>query len=369
MRLVEGVRGTVAMRMELALRFDYGVGRALAPAARRGDRGRRRSRRGRAPHRRAARGTARARRPRRVHGRAPGSARPFAIVWHPSHQDPPPPIDPWDAARSTTRYWREWVGALHLRGRVARRGHALADHAEGADVCADRRDRRGADDVAARGDRRRAELGLPVLLAPRRDVHALLAADGGLRARGRGVARVAAARGRPGTRATCGSCTGSRGERRLPEVELDWLPGYEGSRPVRVGQRRVGAVPARRLRRGPRPARTRPRARACRTRPRPGRCERRARRRRSRRGWREPDEGIWEVRGGRRHFTHSKVMAWVGVDRAIRERRAVRVRGSRRPVAGAARRDPRRGLPRGLRRGARDLHPVLRLEASSTRRS
>jgi GH15 family glucan-1,4-alpha-glucosidase len=35
--------------------------------------------------------------------------------------------------------------------------------------------------------------------------------------------------------------------------------------------------------------------------------------------WREPDEGIWEVRGGRQHFVHSKVMAWVGVDRAIRD--------------------------------------------------
>ena len=35
-------------------------------------------------------------------------------------------------------------------------------------------------------------------------------------------------------------------------------------------------------------------------------------------GWKEPDEGIWEVRGPRRHFTHSKVMAWVAVDRAVR---------------------------------------------------
>src|SRR5207248_742334 len=34
--------------------------------------------------------------------------------------------------------------------------------------------------------------------------------------------------------------------------------------------------------------------------------------------WREPDEGIWEVRGPRRHFTHSKVMAWVGFDRAVK---------------------------------------------------
>ena len=64
--------------------------------------------------------------------------------------------------------------------------------------------------------------------------------------------------------------------------------------------------------------------------------------------WREPDEGIWEVRGARQHFVHSKVMAWVGVDRAIREW-SVRVRRPDRPVARPARRDPRRGLPGGLR--------------------
>ncbi len=34
--------------------------------------------------------------------------------------------------------------------------------------------------------------------------------------------------------------------------------------------------------------------------------------------WQEPDEGIWEVRGGRQHFTHSKVMAWVAFDRAVK---------------------------------------------------
>ncbi|MGW2590311.1 glycoside hydrolase family 15 protein [Streptomyces sp. NPDC001515] len=105
-------------------------------------------------------------------------------------------------------------------------------------------------------------------------------------------------------------------ERDLPERELPWLPGYEGSAPVRVGNGAAGqlqldvygevistfhlahlsgvahcadtAVLHEKL---------------------IGQLARR---------WREPDEGIWEVRGPRRHFVHSKVMAWVAVDRSIR---------------------------------------------------
>ena len=109
---------------------------------------------------------------------------------------------------------------------------------------------------------------------------------------------------------------GLAGERRLDEYELDWLPGYEGSRPVRVGNaastqlqldvygevldafyqaRANGAPPndaawslVRKL------------------------LEWLVE------GWRLEDAGIWEVRGPNRHFTHSKVMAWVAFDRAIR---------------------------------------------------
>jgi GH15 family glucan-1,4-alpha-glucosidase len=106
------------------------------------------------------------------------------------------------------------------------------------------------------------------------------------------------------------------GERRLPEIELDWLPGYEGSAPVRVGNaaseqfqldvygevmdslyfaRRSGVEAddnAWRLQ-----------------------C---ALTQYVETAWTQRDEGIWEVRGPRRHFTHSKVMAWVALDRAIK---------------------------------------------------
>jgi GH15 family glucan-1,4-alpha-glucosidase len=109
---------------------------------------------------------------------------------------------------------------------------------------------------------------------------------------------------------------GIAGERRLTELELVWLDGYESSRPVRIGnaaanQRQLDvygevldALYHARL------AGLEPSADTwALTRKLLGWLED---------GWREPDEGIWEVRGPRRHFTHSKVMAWVAFDRAVR---------------------------------------------------
>jgi GH15 family glucan-1,4-alpha-glucosidase len=109
---------------------------------------------------------------------------------------------------------------------------------------------------------------------------------------------------------------GPAGERRLDEWEASWLPGYENSAPVRIGNAASGqfqldvygevmsALHASAHSEGVQ-------SRAAwalqtqlvdflKT------------------GWDEPDDGIWEVRGPRRHFTHSKVMAWVAVDRAVR---------------------------------------------------
>jgi GH15 family glucan-1,4-alpha-glucosidase len=109
---------------------------------------------------------------------------------------------------------------------------------------------------------------------------------------------------------------GVAGERRLPELTLDWLPGYEGSRPVRTGNRAVEQLQldvygevmdvlyqARRL----------------------GMpvdefswSMQRSMLEYLERIWCEPDEGLWEVRGPRQQFTHSKVMAWVAFDRAVK---------------------------------------------------
>jgi GH15 family glucan-1,4-alpha-glucosidase len=108
---------------------------------------------------------------------------------------------------------------------------------------------------------------------------------------------------------------GAAGERRLDEYEVDWLSGYEGSAPVRVGNaasrqlqldvygevldslhqtRHMGVVED-------------PNAWAVQL----------AILDFLEGGWRQPDDGIWEVRGGRQDFTHSKVMAWVAFDRAV----------------------------------------------------
>ncbi len=109
---------------------------------------------------------------------------------------------------------------------------------------------------------------------------------------------------------------GIGGERRLAEWEVDWLPGFAGARPVRVGnaaaaqlqldvfgevadamfQARLDGMPPN------------PRSMAVGGKMLSYLAE----------AWREPDEGIWEVRGPRQHFTHSKVMAWVAFDRAVR---------------------------------------------------
>ena len=77
--------------------------------------------------------------------------------------------------------------------------------------------------------------------------------------------------------------------------------------------------------------------------------------------WRSPDEGIWETRGGRQHFTYSKVMAWVAFDRAPEGHEEIRPRRADGAVALAARRDPSRGLREGVQPQAQRLHPGLRL--------
>jgi GH15 family glucan-1,4-alpha-glucosidase len=109
---------------------------------------------------------------------------------------------------------------------------------------------------------------------------------------------------------------GIGGERRLSEWEAGWLPGYQGAKPVRIGNAASGQLQLDvygevmdalyQARRAGLPARDDDTA------------LQRALLDHLARIWREPDEGLWEVRGGRRHFTFSKVMAWVAFDRAVR---------------------------------------------------
>ncbi len=110
---------------------------------------------------------------------------------------------------------------------------------------------------------------------------------------------------------------GIRGERTLREWQADWLPGYEGSAPVNIGNGAAGQFQldlygevASALLRTPEAEKDiRVDAMALQARLIDHLCK----------VWQEPDEGIWETRGGRQQFVHSKVMAWVALDRAIKQ--------------------------------------------------
>jgi GH15 family glucan-1,4-alpha-glucosidase len=313
-RLVEGVSGTVRMRMELNLRFDYG---AAVPWMRPGRRGFSAVAGPDAVELRTdvpldiVTGEATA-----TFSIRAGQRQAFVLVWHPSHMDPPPPIDPWDAARNTTRFWRDWARRCTYRGewrdavvRSLITLKAMTYRPTGGIVAA-------------------VTTSLPEELGGARNwdyrfcwlrdatftLYSMLMAGYEAEAEAWREWLLRAVAGDP---RELRIMYGIAGERRFPEMELDWLPGYEGSSPVRVGNE-AGAqyqldVYGEVL----------------------DLFHQAAREGLPHEGavwdvelrildvlessWRAPDEGIWEVRGGRRHFTHSKIMAWVGVDRAIRD--------------------------------------------------
>ena len=109
---------------------------------------------------------------------------------------------------------------------------------------------------------------------------------------------------------------GPAGERRLDEWEVNWLAGYEGSKPVRIGNAAAGQYQLDVY--GEVMSALYEASRVGDVTSDPAWDLQRALMDFLESGWKEPDDGIWEVRGPRRHFTHSKVMAWVAVDRAIR---------------------------------------------------
>ncbi|MGE0605640.1 MAG: glycoside hydrolase family 15 protein [Pirellulales bacterium] len=313
-RRVVGRRGQVRMKTEIVLRFDYG---SLVPWVRRQEDG---------VVAIAGPEIVRVCSDVELHGHdfktladftvAEGESRSFVLTWHPSHQPAPPKVDAARAVRETADWWREWSARCTYQGEwreaVVRSLITL----------------KALTYAPTGGIAAAATTSLPEKIGGVRNwdyrfcwlrdatftLYAFLSSGyhGEARAWREWLLRAVA-----GKAEQLNIVYGVAGERRLTELTLDWLPGYEKSSPVRVGNAAhkqfqldvFGEVmDALHL-------------------------ARRQGLQTSSDGWRverelldflethwdQPDEGIWEIRGPRRQFTHSKMMAWVAFDRAVKD--------------------------------------------------
>ena len=235
----------------------------------------------------------------------------FVLTWFPSHEPVPDPVDGVAATEDTTRWWQEWSGRSEVSDLVQRSLitlKALTYAPTGGIVAAPTTSLPEQLGGVRNWDYRfcwvrDATLTLQSLLYGGYVDEARAWRDWLLRA-------VA---GSPGEMQIM---YGPAGERRLTELVLDWLPGYEGAAPVRIGNAAAAqfqldvygelmdAMHQARLG-GLEPDEAAWRLQVALMNYLEG-------------AWDEPDEGIWEVRGPRRHFTHSRVMCWVAFDRAVR---------------------------------------------------
>jgi GH15 family glucan-1,4-alpha-glucosidase len=313
-RLVRGERGSVVMQTELVLRFGYG---ATVPWVTR-----------------LGPGTWRAvagpdmviiRTPVQLTGEnlrtvgeftvSQNETVPFVLTYAPSHLPPPEPLDAASALAATESFWLGWCGkcrpAGHCSDAVVRSLitlKALTYWPTGGIVAAPTTSLPEQLGGSRNWDYRFCWL---------RDATLTLLAlmDAGYQDEAQAWHEWL-------LRAVAGSpeqvqiMYGIAGERRLSEWVVPWLPGYEGSSPVRIGnaasfqrqhdvfgevmdalhQARVNGLAANES----------------------GWAMQLAFLSHLERSWGEPDDGIWEVRGGSRHFTYSKVMAWVAFDRALK---------------------------------------------------
>lgn len=312
-RLVEGKRGQVPMRMELTIRFDYG---SIIPWVQQTDTGLW-----------AIAG------PDALHLYTPidlrgqgystvadftvseGQRVPFTLTWHPSYRTEPRKSETKEGIVKTEAWWREWSHRCTYKGpwrdAVVRSFitlKALTYRVTGGIVAA-------------------ATSSLPENLGGVRNwdyrycwlrdatftLYALMAGGYTKEARDWREWLVRAVAGKP---SEIQIMYGLAGERRLPEMNLEWLPGYEGAVPVRIGNAAAEqhqldvygeVMDALHLARG---RGLKPDENAWHV--------QEALMDFLESDWQRPDEGIWEVRGSRQHFTHSKVMAWVAADRAIK---------------------------------------------------
>jgi GH15 family glucan-1,4-alpha-glucosidase len=317
-RLVEGVRGRVAMRTEFVVRTDYG---ATVPWVTRLDEG--------GPHGtlRAVAGPdmllLRAGVPLRGEGLTTvgefavgaGESAAFVLTYGPSHAPAPATVDPRAALAETEAFWREWTArGTHpdeWREAVTRSLltlKALTYRPTGGIVAAPTTSLPEQLGGTRNWDYRYcwlrdATITLLALMDAGHFEEAAAWRDWLLRA----------AAGSP---AQLQIMYGLSGERMLREWEVPWLPGYEGARPVRVGNAAHGQLQLDvygevldalyQGRRGGLPPDPNAWQMSC------------AMVAHLETVWDQPDEGLWEVRGGRQHFTHSKVMTWVALDRMVR---------------------------------------------------
>ena len=312
-RIVEGLDGTVEMATEFVIRFDYG---SVIPWIRRLDDDTLLAIGGpdglalRTPVDLEPEGmthTARF----AVHA---GERVPFVLTWFPSHHRLPQPVDAERALHETEAYWLKWFESCAYEGEYREAVHvslavlkALTYQPTGGIVAAPTTSL-----PEQIGGVRNWDYRFTWLRDATFTLFAMMNAGFIDEARAWRNWLLRAVAGDP---ANAQILYGVAGERRVMEVELEWLPGYAGSAPVRVGnaaheqfqldvygevmdalhQARVDGLPA--------DDHTWSLQRAIMD--------------FLEGAWEQPDEGIWEVRGPRRHFTHSKVLAWVAFDRAV----------------------------------------------------
>jgi len=240
---------------------------------------------------------------------------PFVFTWYLSHELPPRPVDPWYSVEATAAWWSAWSAGCSYEGDHAEAVlrslitlKALTYEPTGGIVAAPTTSL----PEAIGGNRnwdyrycwlRDATLTLESLMRGGYHEEAMAWRDWLLRAASGDVSKLQI-------------MYGASGERRLDEWEVDWLAGYENSVPVRIGNAASGQYQLDVYGEVMDALFT-----ACQfdgVTSRPMWDLQRGMVEFVEAGWKEPDDGIWEVRGPRRHFTHSKVMAWVAVDRAVR---------------------------------------------------
>ncbi len=314
-RIVEGVRGRVAMGLELILRFDYG---SIIPWVVRTERGLSAI---------AGPDQVRFAAPREVElgGEgfktearfevAEGDRLPFVMTHYASCEPEPDPVDADEALEATLKFWDEWSSRCDYRGPYRDAVMRSLIILKGLTY------RPSGGIVAAPTTSIPEELGgvrnWDYRFCWVRDATFTLYAfaNAGYLEEARAW-RAWLHRAIAGTPETLQIMYGIDGHRRLPESELPWLSGYEGARPVRVGNKafeqfqldvfgELSATMYECTKAGLEPTDQ-------------GWQMGVALRNALEKLWREPDDGIWEVRGPRRHFTHSKVMAWVAFDRGVR---------------------------------------------------